>query len=318
MKKHFFNQSLKFFKEHKIKKVILALSGGLDSVVLLDLIKELSRPLKLKVFVAHIHHGPSPKASVKNYRAKAYKFTQHLSQSYGLEFLSPPPSLKALKSEQELRDFRHHNLKKLLKQKKADFIALAHNKEDLLETQLIQLIRGCGAKGLTSLKAWDPPKIRPLLFWSRKDITLYAQQQNLKWLEDPTNQNTAYLRNWIRKKWLPELEHHRKGSINSLARSLQTLSLQTSSLQVKPPCKTPKLKIISKKGIHRRAFIELPLSEQKNLLAFYMREELKLKNYAQSHIQELLKHAERREKSFSVKLLKKTWCFTSDFIKAKE
>ena len=88
MKQKFFNKSLKFFKNHKIqnKKIILAVSGGLDSVVLLKLLKELSSPCKLKLYPVYIHHGQSDKKAIQNYRDKAQKFVSRLCQSYELEF----------------------------------------------------------------------------------------------------------------------------------------------------------------------------------------------------------------------------------------
>ena len=314
MKKYFFNKTLKLFKDYKIqnKKVILGVSGGLDSVVLLDLLKELSGPCQLQLYSAHIHHGPSSKKNLQNYRDKAKKFVKQLSLSYDLEFLCPPQTKKILKSEEDFRNLRHSHLKKFLKQKKGDFIALAHNKNDLLETRLIQLIRGCGEKGLKALSAHNPPYLRPLLFWTRRDIQNYAEQKKLKWLDDPSNKDNHYLRNWIRNNWLANLESKRSGSIKSLSRSLEVLSLCEGQNKDKNLC----FLAVSSKGIKRKLLMEWPLKEQKRVLAFYMRQK-GLSHYGQSHIEEILKQAERAQKEFSVPILKKTWFFTLDYIYAK-
>ena len=310
MKQKFFNKSLIFFKNYKIqnKKIVLAISGGLDSVVLLDLLKELSSPCKLKLYPVYIHHGPSDKKATQNYRDKAKKFVNRLCQTYGLEFLCPDPPTSFLKSEKEFRDFRRLHLEKNLKQKKAFAIALAHNNNDLLETRLLQLIRGCGEKGLEAMQVWQPPYLRPLLSWTRKEFKKYALQNKLQWLEDPSNKDNYYLRNWIRNKWLPPLENKRSGSIKSLSRSLESLSSSANEdlcfLAVTP------------QGIKRSLFMEMPFKEQKRVMAFYMRK-LKLANYGQSHIKEILKQMERTEKNFSVKILKKTWTFATDYISAK-
>ena len=309
MKLHFFNKTLKLFKEYKIqnKKIIVGVSGGLDSVVLLDLLKELSHPCQLKLYVAYIHHGNSSQKKIKIYRDKAGEFVSILSQKRGLDFLSPEPISKTLKSEEEFRQLRHFYFKECLKQKKTDLIALAHNKDDLLETRLIQLIRGCGSQGLSSMSYYQLSYLRPLIFWTRKEIKSYALKQNLKWLEDPSNKENKFFRNWIRNKWLKDLEHKRQGSVKSLARSLESLSAyKEKDLQT----------FIDSKGIKRKFFMELSSKEQKRVLAFYMRQ-ISLSNYGQSHIEEIIKQSERARKQFSIQLLKKTWIFSKDYITVK-
>ena len=309
MKPYFFNESLKLFENHKLKdkKIVLAVSGGLDSVVLLDLLKELSFPCRLKLSVLHIHHGLSPKKKIKTYRDETKQFVFQLSSSYELDFFSPEPPKEILQSEEDFRKFRHFCFKKILRQKQAS-LALGHNRDDLLETRLIKLVRGCGEEGLKGMKIWEPPYFRPLLHFSRKEIQKYALYRKLKWKEDPSNKDNNYLRNWMRNKWLPQLDNKRSGSLKSLARSLESISfVQKKNLHPS---------MITSRGIKRNLLMEMPLKEQKRVLAFYMRK-LQLSNYGQSHIGEVLKQAERKEKKFSVKILKKTWTFTQGYIVAE-
>ena len=310
MKQYFFNKSLEFFKNHKIqnKGIILAVSGGLDSVVLLDLLKELSSPCQLKLYVAHIHHGMSHENKITNYRDKAKDLVLQLSLSYKLDALCPDWPTKELKSEEDFRNFRRFHLEKFLKQKQAHTIALAHNSNDLLETRLIQLIRGCGEKGLEALQMWKAPYLRPFLFFTRQEIKKYALQNKLQWIEDPSNKDNHYLRNWIRNKWLKDLENKRSGSAKSLARSLESLS----SSQKEDSC----FLAVTPQGVKRDLLMEMPVKEQKRVLAFYMRK-IQLSNYGQSHIEEILKQTERAKKKFSVKILKRTWAFTTNYITAK-
>ncbi len=310
MRQKFFNQTLALFKELKIqrKKIIVAISGGLDSVVLLDLLKELSATCKLELCPLHIHHGPSDQKDIQTYRSEAQKLVRRLCQSYGLGLLCPDPPSSLLKSEESFRNLRRSHFEKMLKRTQAEAIALAHNRGDLLETRLLQLIRGCGSAGLKALPICHPPYLRPLLPFSRQEIESYARQNKLQWLEDPSNRDSRYLRNWIRHKWLPALENKRAGAVKSLARSLESLCLsQNDKLG---------FAVVSPQGIKRSLLLEMPLKEQKRALAFYMRK-LQLSNYGQSHIGEILKQAERPEKKFSISLLKKTWTFTSKFISAK-
>ena len=310
MKTYFFNKTLSFFKDHKIqnKAIIMGVSGGLDSIVLLDLLKELSSVCRLKLYVVHIHHGKALKTNIQTYRDKTKKLVLKLCKDYQLEFISPKIPTKVLKSEEEFRKLRHNHFTKILKQKKADLIALAHKQEDLLETRLIQLIRGCGFQGLKGMSSYEPPYLRPLLFWTKEEIKSYAKQKNLKWLEDPSNRDNRFLRNWIRNKWLMELERKRAGSVKAFSRSLDTICLNKAENFI---FKT----IDASKGINRKLLTELSLTDQKRVLASYMRQ-LNLSNYGQSHIQEILKHNERIQKKLSLKILKKTWIFTNNYIKA--
>ena len=293
----------------------MAISGGLDSSVLLDWMKEMAGPCRLSLFVAYIHHGPSPSSkTLEDYREKAREFVASESQKAGLEFLSPAPPALPLKNEREFREFRQSCLKALLKEKGAFACTLAHNREDQLETRLIRLIRGCGEEGLKGMSVFSPPWLRPLLSFSRSEILACARKRKLKWLEDPSNQDQSYLRNWLRQKWLADLEKTRTGACRSLARSLDILS---ESLETKALDFSTFIDVRSQGGGIKRALLnELAEKDQKRLLAFYMRQ-LQIPNYSLSHIEEILKQLNRREKNFTHKVLKKTWFFTEDFISAR-
>ena len=274
-------------------------------MVLWDLLRELSYPCKLKLYIVHAHHGPSDKKDIQDYRNKAKEFISKLCHSQNMDFSCSKPPKQILKNEEDLRKFRHSCFKQNLRQKKAFAIALAHNKNDCLETRLIQLIRGCGATGLQSLSHWKAPYLRPLLFWTRQEIRAYALKRKLKWLEDPSNEDNYFLRNWIRNKWLIDLETKRRGAVKTLARSLELLGFN----QGEDSC----FSAVSSKGIDRKLLMEMSLTEQKRVIAFYMRQ-AHLSGYGQSHIEEILKHNERKEKKFSIKVLKKIWHFNTDYI----
>ena len=160
---------------------------------------------------------------------------------------APLSSRKPLAGEAALRDFRHSRLDSLRREKRAQWTALAHHSEDLLETRLIRLIRGCGETGLAAMKPLDPPLLRPFLSVMREEIKDYALSYKLSWAEDPGNQDKRFLRNWLRNQWLPDLEKKRPGGVRRLAASLShiaaaageaassSFAAPSSSAEGKPP-----------------------------------------------------------------------------------
>jgi tRNA(Ile)-lysidine synthase len=132
------------------------------------------------------------------------------------------PQKKSLGIEGEARRLRYE---KLL-QSKSDLIVLAHHEDDQAETFLLQLIRGAGVKGLSSMAHFDDDRKlwRPLLNTSRIDIEKYAKQQKLKWIEDESNQNIDFDRNFIRSKVLPILKNRFNHIIKAISRSSSHLS----------------------------------------------------------------------------------------------
>lgn len=310
MTQYFFNKVFSCFQNLKIqnKQVLLGVSGGLDSVVLLDILNSLKSPCNLQLFCTYIHHGASQVSSLQNYRDKAQDHVKTLSDKYHCKFISTQASKTILKSEEDFRNFRNMHFKNILKDHNIDILALAHNSNDLLEGRLIQLIRGCGSAGLKSMKIWNSPCLKPLLYFSKKEIQAYALKKNLHWLEDPSNKDSHYLRNWIRNTWLVDLENKRSGATKTLARSLEALTcLETQTIN---------LKAISSQGIDRKLLDQMSTQEQKKILASYM-QALCITNYGLTHIEELLKHSKRAKKQFIVSILKKDWSFSQNFICAK-
>jgi tRNA(Ile)-lysidine synthase len=203
----------------KIKSMTVALSGGIDSVVLLHLLHQLQKAQKFTLKASHVHHGLSKNAD------KWVKFCEKLCKK-----LSVPldvhhiklPQKKSLGIEGEARQLRYE---KLL-QTKTDLVVLAHHEDDQAETFLLQLIRGAGVKGLSSMAHFDATRRlwRPLLNASRIDIESYAKKHQLKWIEDESNQNTDFDRNFIRLKVLPILKNRFTYIIKVISRSSSHLA----------------------------------------------------------------------------------------------
>lgn len=183
-------------------RYVLAVSGGVDSVVLLDMITQ--KP-ELELIVAHFDHG------IRNDSAKDAAFVAKLAQKYHLQFFSERVELGPKASEATARRYRYAFLEKVKHSVDAQAIITAHHQDDVIETALLNVLRGTQHKGLVSLQSSDEI-IRPLLDIAKEQLLSYAQQHHLAWREDSTNQNQNYKRNELRavlkNSLLPEQRQH--------------------------------------------------------------------------------------------------------------
>ena len=203
----------------KIKSMTVALSGGVDSVVLLHLLHQLQKTHHYTLKASHVHHGLSKNAD--KWVKFCEKLCTKLSVPLDVHYIKLPQK-KSLGIEGEARRLRYE---KLL-QSKTDLIVLAHHEDDQAETFLLQLIRGAGVKGLSSMAHFDDSRRlwRPLLNTSRTDIESYAKKHQLKWIEDESNQNIDFDRNFIRSKVLPILKSRFSHIIKVISRSTSHLA----------------------------------------------------------------------------------------------
>lgn len=172
---------------------ILAVSGGIDSVVLFDLLYHDSAQQKSQLIVAHVDHGMRPSS------ATDAAFVQQLCHRHHVACHIKKLALGPNASEATARQARYDFLRHLARQYHAE-IYLAHHLDDLIETALINLYRGTGWRGLSPM--FSPDLHRPLLErgWRKVDILRYAGERELHFRQDPTNYETHYLRNRIRQQ----------------------------------------------------------------------------------------------------------------------
>lgn len=176
-------------------KYIVAVSGGVDSVVLLDI---LSKQKDLELVVAHLDHG------IRETSHTDASFVKELAEKYGLPFVSERIELGESASEEAARKARQAFLQKVKKEHRATAIITAHHADDILETIIINIIRGTGWRGLSSLRS-EKEYVRPLLRFSKNEIYEHAKKNNLSWREDETNIDTRYLRNHVRLNIISKL-----------------------------------------------------------------------------------------------------------------
>lgn len=193
-------------------KYVLAVSGGVDSMVLLDL---LSKQPGLELVVAHFEHG------IRSDSDEDRQLVEEAAKKYGLQFMYERGHLGRDASEAEARSARYAFLERVKEQTASQAIITAHHQDDLLETAVINLIRGTGRKGLTALGD-RPGVLRPLLRTPKADILRYAQANHISWREDSTNQNEAYLRNYVRRIILPRLGDSGKQELLAIIEKART------------------------------------------------------------------------------------------------
>lgn len=179
------------------KKVVVAVSGGVDSVVLLDfLAKNIPRE---NIVVAHFNHG------VRKDSQKEEDLVRNLAKKHNLVFFYKQ-LLPEKKDEAYLRQKRYAWLRSIRAKSGSLYILTAHHLDDQVETVLLNLVRGSGPLALWGMDEERKSVLRLMMGVSKKEILAYAKKQGLKYLEDVTNMDLSYRRNWIRAVLIPEIE----------------------------------------------------------------------------------------------------------------
>ena len=184
----------------------VALSGGVDSVVLLDVFAILSKEMAFTLSAVHVNHGISRHATHWS------RFCCDLCHHYGIPIHVAYLKLGKKKGE-SLEAVARRERYRIFHSMQSDHVVLAQHIDDQAETFMLQLLRGAGIKGLSSMpllrnqRTDDTPTIlRPLLAITRDQIEAYAQQNQLRWIDDESNDNTLYDRNFLRHEIFPTLK----------------------------------------------------------------------------------------------------------------
>lgn len=302
----------KILKAHELQSqgILVALSGGLDSVALLVSLRKVHK----KIEAAYFHHGESETNEQSRHRDEAALFCEKLCRRLDVPFHLLKNS-RFSKSEADLREQRYAALKKCLSQQKLDLLAFGHHRDDLLETRMLRLIRGTGGQGLGAMEVYREVFLRPLLEVSKKELRSYLSAEKIRSLKDPSNKSTDPLRNWLREDWFRSLERKQKGSLRSLARSLETLALEIE--------KQPKWDLLSQNeaysppgSLSRSFYLSLNRTEQKRLLAQYLLS-LGKKNFTQAHLEEIAKRLDNSQKVIMFRVAQQEWLINAEQIKVQ-
>jgi tRNA(Ile)-lysidine synthase len=220
--------SLRYYgMSRKGDKVMVAVSGGPDSVCLLHILNRIKDSLGIKLSVAHLDHGIRGSESRRD-----AGFVKRLAKKEGLPFFSKrirsPGGRSGLSLEEALRAKRYEFLKRSCKKAHAHVLATAHTLDDQAETVLMRVLKGSSMKGLVGIHPvfydGDLRIIRPLIQTEKQEILTYCADQRIGYRTDRTNRENRFLRNRIRNRIIPYLE-----SVNP--RLKRTLSQIADSLR---------------------------------------------------------------------------------------
>ena len=237
--------------------VLVALSGGPDSVALLHGLLAIRAEYGLKLYVAHLNHKLRGAESNED-----EKFSKGLASSLRLRFFSKKIDVKKeatnrkVSIEEAARDARYRYLEKLASQIKANKIAVGHQADDQAETFLMRLLRGAGGAGLSGIPAKRGKIIRPLIQIRREEIEEFLKANKIPYRLDSSNYLTDYFRNKIRLSLLPKIKaEFNPRIVESLNRTADIISLQQEYIRKK--CEHTLLDIAAR----RKGEITLDLKE---------------------------------------------------------
>jgi len=245
-------------------KYVVAVSGGVDSVVLLDLLASSRFQIPNSEFiVAHFNHG------IRDDSDKDENLVAKLAESHGLKFVSTKGQLGKNASEAEARQARYDFLHKIMTQEHASAIITAHHQDDVIETSIINILRGTNRRGLTALRS-QKNIIRPLLLYPKSELVKYAKEHKLKWREDSTNLDKKFLRNKVRLDIVSKMTPEQRVQWLKILDSNEQKNQKIDGL----------LDMILKRGLHkgrpvlaRQWFNMLPHSVSKEVIAYILHQQ---------------------------------------------
>ena len=230
MENLFLSHLKKNFPSISVSKLIIAVSGGVDSIVLFHLCLK----LKLNFFVAHCNFKLREKESDLD-----EKFVRDLAIKHNIKFYTKSFNTKKLSSnynksiQMAARELRYSWFEELSKELNVKHILTAHHLDDSLETFLINLSRGSGIDGLLGIPRVNDTVYRPLLIFKKDEILSYAKENKISWREDSSNRKQDYLRNQIRIEVLPKLKEINPNLLDNFSKSIDRLQQSKSIIKDK-------------------------------------------------------------------------------------
>jgi tRNA(Ile)-lysidine synthase len=286
--------------------VIVAVSGGPDSVCLLHILHELKDELNIRLVVAHFDHGLR---SAEDESETA--FVRDLAQSLKVPFETAKGRLLSKRTrgsrEEVARNARYAFLEKVRKKHKAQKIALGHNLNDQAETILMRLLRGSGPSGLTGIPpSRDGSIIRPLIEIERQEIENYLKEKKLASVTDSSNLKTDYLRNKIRLEIMPLLEEQQPQLTRLLAQTAEILRDEDDYLEQTAEAWVGKnIEILPQNALSMPIpyFLKLPVASRRRVIRLAIKDVKKdLRRISWDHIEAIQRLAQAEKPQAALNL----------------
>jgi tRNA(Ile)-lysidine synthase len=236
-------------------KYVLAVSGGVDSMVLLDILA--GKP-GLELTVAHFEHG------IRKDSLEDLALVKAAAEHYGLPFVSAYGDLGAGVSEAVARNARYAFLRQVAHDNQATLVT-AHHQDDVVETAIINILRGTGPKGLASLRT-TPDTVRPLLNTRKAELVVYAREHGVNWREDSTNTSDRHLRNYIRLRLMPRIGEEGFAALRAFIKKASDIRREVETLCAELRTNEP-----IPGELDRYRFIMLPHAVAREYLADWLR-----------------------------------------------
>lgn len=302
---NFEHEIWKNLKKHDLENrpdFILAVSGGLDSMALLQVMLAL-RP-QVPMTVAYFHHGPTDNFEQLKYRDNCEnlirQFVTNLNDS-NIVFKSAKHPVK-LNSEAEFRTARWSFLNSLRTHKEQPILT-AHHLDDWVETLSLKLFRGVGPEGFSAFKTWDLQIYRPFLQIPKHELLAYAQEKEIPYLDDPSNASDQYLRNWLRHDFFPRLDEKIPSGYQNYSRSLLRL---VQDLEAQEDIKLQYRTENYQSGLDRNWYDGLDDSRQLKALSGYLREK-SIFDFTTGQLQEIKKRLDKNQKDLTFTIIRRKW-----------
>jgi len=244
----------------KDKKLLIAISGGIDSVVITHLFDQ----LHFSIGLAHCNFKLRGKASDGD-----EEFVKNLGVQLQIPVFTNSFDTTSIATNQKksiqitARELRYIWFEKLLQKHGFDYVVTAHHADDNLETFLINLTRATGLKGFSGIPKKNKNIVRPLLTFSRDCIVDFAMQNNISWREDQSNTSTKYVRNKIRHKIIPILKEINPSLLNSFSNTVK--HIEESQIIIDAKITAVKREIFQEKNISGKKYFSLSIAKISNL-----------------------------------------------------
>ncbi|MBQ8847993.1 MAG: tRNA lysidine(34) synthetase TilS [Candidatus Gastranaerophilales bacterium] len=267
------NEVEKFLLKYEIQNtpVVLGFSSGPDSCALAIILNQLKVKYNLDIILAYFNHGWREEARLEE------NFTVDFAKNNFLKCYIEKAPENSIKTEEVARDLRYAFFDKVAKEYNSQYVFLAHNKNDNIETLIYRVIKGTSFKGLTSIPERRDIYYRPLLNVEKKDILTFLSENNQNYMIDSSNEDVKYRRNLIRKEILPIFEKINPSYISNIENLIKT-SILTKEI-VDEVLDKFKKQILFDNSFDRQKYILASKSLRYEFLNDFVGPKLKYRNY---------------------------------------